>query len=329
MPYDNPMLSATNPYYRQHSPEVSGLAEYIFGPLKWVGESISKPAAALRGILAGQPGQLANLIPFSDTLGITDPEQRVSGRDMLRSWGLVGNQNNGGNFLGGLLAEVLTDPTMLAAGLGGMGKMTSLVGKATGAGEAATVGQALGSVGGKAQALGQKAMGMVPQGVKNLPGKVGGAMDDFTARMGMPRMFTQGGDPNLVRKINEARAQLPTIKASGGTDAMFDEMLAGIKTLEQQAGGTPLLQRGMNYASDMARGLGDMPGMGMMQGLGQRAMNLPAGAMVPALSVGSSAYDMGHEAEPGPDPMQMMMLMQQLQSRRKRDPFMEAAMKRR
>src|SRR3990167_6625502 len=45
----------------------------------YVGETLDKPGRAVRGLLAGRPGELANLIPFSDTLGITDPAKSTSG----------------------------------------------------------------------------------------------------------------------------------------------------------------------------------------------------------------------------------------------------------
>jgi hypothetical protein len=45
------------------------------GGLQYIGETLDKPGRAVRGLLGGQgPAALANLIPFSDTLGITDPQ---------------------------------------------------------------------------------------------------------------------------------------------------------------------------------------------------------------------------------------------------------------
>lgn len=67
----------------------------ILDALQWVGESLDKPGAAVRGLLAGRPGQLANLIPFSDTLGLTDPKERTYGRDLLQKWGMLGENTPG------------------------------------------------------------------------------------------------------------------------------------------------------------------------------------------------------------------------------------------
>lgn len=55
----------------------------LLSALSYAGETIDKPGRAARGLLSGRPEELANLIPFSDTMGITDPSQSSSGRDML------------------------------------------------------------------------------------------------------------------------------------------------------------------------------------------------------------------------------------------------------
>lgn len=94
------------------------------GLLQWGGETLDKPGRAVRGLLAGQPGELANLIPFSDTLGITDPSQSVSGKDLLQQYGL--QEQGATGFLPaamGFGAEVLTDPTTyLTLGAGALSK---------------------------------------------------------------------------------------------------------------------------------------------------------------------------------------------------------------
>src|SRR5690606_20141832 len=59
------------------------------GGLQFAAQTLDKPGAAVRGLLAGEPGQLLNLLPFSDTLGITDPSERVYGRDLLEQAGAV------------------------------------------------------------------------------------------------------------------------------------------------------------------------------------------------------------------------------------------------
>jgi hypothetical protein len=83
------------------------------GGLQWVGETLDKPGRAVRGVLAGRPEELLNLIPFSDTLGITDPEQSVSGRQLLEQYGALDANTEGldAGDVAGFAAEVLLDPT--------------------------------------------------------------------------------------------------------------------------------------------------------------------------------------------------------------------------
>ena len=96
------------------------LGEGALGTLQYVAETLDKPGAAVRGLLAGRPGQLANLIPFSDTLGITNARDRTSGRDLLEQYGVIEQNKYGfnplsdpGDALGdaaGLAAEIALDP---------------------------------------------------------------------------------------------------------------------------------------------------------------------------------------------------------------------------
>jgi hypothetical protein len=81
--------------------------------LQYVGETLDKPGRAIRGLLAGQPGELANLIPFSDSIGLTDPQQSVSGRGLLEQYGMLGPNEDGIDLgdVAGFGAEVLLDPT--------------------------------------------------------------------------------------------------------------------------------------------------------------------------------------------------------------------------
>lgn len=94
----------------------------ILDALQYVGETLDKPWAAGRGLLAGRPDQLLNLVPFSDALGLTNPNERVSGRGMLESWGVLG-QNKPGLDLGDVagFGVELMDPVNLL-GVGILGK---------------------------------------------------------------------------------------------------------------------------------------------------------------------------------------------------------------
>lgn len=62
------------------------------GTLSRVGDALSAPGDYFRGLLTGKPGE------------------RVTGREMLRDAGLVGQEDNWGNFATGLVTDVVTDP---------------------------------------------------------------------------------------------------------------------------------------------------------------------------------------------------------------------------
>lgn len=91
------------------------------GAVQYVGETLDKGGAAVRGMMGGQGADaLLNLIPFSDTLGITDPKERIYGEDLLEQWGVVGPKSkegiDWGRTLGGLGVDILTDPLTLVGG---------------------------------------------------------------------------------------------------------------------------------------------------------------------------------------------------------------------
>lgn len=100
----------------------------LLDAMGWVGETLGKPGRAVRGVLGGQGlSALGNLVPFSDTVGLTNPENDVSGRDLLQKWGMVGQDDDrlGLDDAAGFGVEALLDPTtFLGGGLG-----TMLVGK--------------------------------------------------------------------------------------------------------------------------------------------------------------------------------------------------------
>jgi hypothetical protein len=71
-------------------------------------------------MLAGRPDQLLNLLPGSETMGLLEPGSQVGGRELNRMYGLAGQEDSWGNFLGGMATDVLTDPLTYAGGwLGG------------------------------------------------------------------------------------------------------------------------------------------------------------------------------------------------------------------
>ena len=92
--------------------------------LSWAGYLLDTPGALIRGTLAGDP-----LSVFGSS------EERVSGRDLLRQYGMAGEEDTWGNFGGGFAAEALLDPlTYASLGLSLLGKgAASQAGKAVAA----------------------------------------------------------------------------------------------------------------------------------------------------------------------------------------------------
>lgn len=104
------------------------------GGLQYVGETLDKPGRAIRGLLAGDFGELLNLLPFSDMMGITDPRDQTTGRDLLHEYGLA-TENDPDKWevadFTGFGAEVLLDPlTYMTFGASALGKTGHAVRKA-------------------------------------------------------------------------------------------------------------------------------------------------------------------------------------------------------
>ena len=117
------------------------LANVGLSTLSYVGETLDKPGRAVRGLLSGQgPEALLNLIPYSDKMGITDPGNAPTGREMLENLGIAGPNTSEGLFgtgldwgdIGGFATEVALDPlTYLTLGASAATK-TGKVAKAAG-----------------------------------------------------------------------------------------------------------------------------------------------------------------------------------------------------
>ena len=71
-----------------------------------VGNTLDLPGSMVRDTLAGQN-------PFDQLLSPMSDQNRVSGRDLIRKYGLAGKEDTWGNFFGGLGAEIATDPFVL------------------------------------------------------------------------------------------------------------------------------------------------------------------------------------------------------------------------
>lgn len=95
----------------------------LLDALGFVGDALDRPGAAVRGLLAGRPDQLGYLIPGAETLGLVDPDRRVTGADLLRQSGLVnGDDDSWGTTLGGMAVDLATNPLSYLPALGMLGK---------------------------------------------------------------------------------------------------------------------------------------------------------------------------------------------------------------
>lgn len=135
--------------------EVTGKA---MGGLAYVGGALEKALGgrAIRGVLGGHPREALTLIPFSDTLGITDPGERVSGKDLLQQAGLLPKGDE--SWLGtgaGIATELALDPAMyLTFGGGALSEAGQVASK---------IGLLPATVAGRAEGTLAKAIAALPQ----------------------------------------------------------------------------------------------------------------------------------------------------------------------
>jgi len=107
--------------------EQGGAVAMLLRGLAGAGNALDLPGSMVRDAMALKNPFDQIMTPFSD-------ENRTSGRDLMRQYGLVGDEDNWGNFAGGLGAEILLDP------LGGpLNKLLKGAGKATAGGAASAV----------------------------------------------------------------------------------------------------------------------------------------------------------------------------------------------
>ena len=124
------------------------LAAGTMSGIQYVGETLDKPRRALFGAIAGKPEELLNLIPFSDTMGLTDPNNTVYGRDLLEQYAGAPKNREGFRPIDdfedaawdtlGLIADIAGDPFRF----GTVGKLTA---KGVAAGKAAGSSRVLGT----------------------------------------------------------------------------------------------------------------------------------------------------------------------------------------
>lgn len=82
------------------------LLEALGSGLGWFGDTINKPGRAVRGLLGGRPEEALALLPFSDSLGITDRANEITGKQ------LVGTDSD----IGGMAVDIATDPLTYMGG---------------------------------------------------------------------------------------------------------------------------------------------------------------------------------------------------------------------
>lgn len=122
----------------EESTLLSTLGNSAIGGLGYVGGSLDKPGRFVRniaGLLTGAPTssarELLSILPYSDTLGLTDETHAVSGRDLLEHTGML-DRNQAGLDTGdvaGFGLEMAMDPlTYLTGGLTAAGKTAKAVG---------------------------------------------------------------------------------------------------------------------------------------------------------------------------------------------------------
>jgi len=143
--YSNRIVATTDDW--SQSPWINNFAvQGALTGLQYLGDTLSKPKNALfgavGGLLDGDPleavKQLGNLIPFSDTMGLTNTkgglltEKSTGGYDLLKKTGLVDDQTTGGGAAGFAL-DLLADPAnWLTFGAGAVtkaGRAAELAGK--------------------------------------------------------------------------------------------------------------------------------------------------------------------------------------------------------
>lgn len=118
------------------------------GGLGYVGSVLEKTfgGRAIRGLLGGKPRELLSVLPGSDTFGLTDENDRVSGKELL---GFDKDDDSWGGMLAGMGTELALDPstylTFGGAALGRAGQVAKKIGQLPGS--------AAGRVGGSLESI--------------------------------------------------------------------------------------------------------------------------------------------------------------------------------
>ena len=198
--------------------------------LAGLGWLLDTPGAMVRGGLSGGP--IKALSALWDTT-----DERVDGRELLRQYGMVGEDDTWGNFAGGLASEVLLDPLTYAS-LG----LNQFLGKGA-----------------------KTAAGAVTQKA--------GLLDDFgvyarnTLKKGEREALREATARSLLENIPEGTARQAAMRdflAAGGTDAMLDQPLARMNRVSIPGFTTDATDFYGKSVGDWAAKTGDALGEGLM-----------------------------------------------------------------
>ena len=95
----------------------------VLGGIAAVGNLLDVPGSMVRDVLGGEN-------PLDQLLHPMSPQNRLTGRDLMRKSGMIGRKDTWGNFAGGLAAEIALDPLTYIFPAGALSKGGKLVKKA-------------------------------------------------------------------------------------------------------------------------------------------------------------------------------------------------------
>jgi len=178
----------------------------------YVTDWIDTPGAMARGaISAGMKGE--DPLSAAANAFYQKGDQRVSGRDLLRQAGVVGDRDNWGNFAGGIAAEIALDPLSL---------LTGPVKSLTSAGQLASKAGLLDNAAG---ALSKSYV----SGADNLSSALVSRADDAVKKLGSPAL---SATEVVGRPLVGRRAALQHGTLENLVDAASDSSLAKQRVLE-------------------------------------------------------------------------------------------------
>ena len=224
-----PQLSDLMPEEEKRS-MLQTLASAGSSGLAGLGWLLDTPGAMVRGGLSGGPGKAVSAL--WDTT-----DERVDGRELLRQYGAVGDEDNWGNFGGGLAAEMLLDPLTYAS-LG----LNQLVGKGakTAAGHVVQKAGLLGD-------FGVHARNVLGKGERE-------ALREATAR-------------SVLGAVPEGAAREAAMRdflGAGGTEAIMDQPLARMNRVSIPGFSPDATDFYGKSVGDWAAKTGDVLGEGLM-----------------------------------------------------------------